>query len=58
MYNFHTGIDMTSGVNSTITSVADGTMYRASTKCGKSCVAKYVAVDHGDGLWTIYFHVQ
>jgi len=58
MYKFHTGIDMTSGVSSTITSVADGTLYRASTKCGKSCVAHYVAVDHGEGLWTIYFHVQ
>ena len=58
MYKFHTGIDMTSGVSSTITSVADGTMYRASVKCGQSCVANYVAVDHGDGLWTIYFHVQ
>lgn len=53
----HTGIDIYNKSDSTIKAVADGTLYRGSTSCGRSTL-KYVAVDHGDDLFSFYFHVQ
>ena len=53
----HTGIDMYNSVASVIVAVDDGTLYRGSTTCGSS-VLKYAAIDHGDGLFSYYFHIQ
>lgn len=53
----HSGIDMYHTTNFNIRTVADGVLYKGSTNCG-SVLLKYVAVDHGGGLVTWYFHVQ
>ncbi len=53
----HTGIDMYNNADTVITALADGTLYRGSTICGKS-VLKYAAIDHGNGLFSYYFHIQ
>ena len=55
--NFHTGLDMYNNTNYLITTPKEGTLYIGSTTCG-SAALNYVAVDHGDGLVTWYFHVQ
>lgn len=53
----HTGIDMVSLSSSLITSPADGTVYRGSTSCSGAAM-NYVAVDHGGGIVSWYWHVQ
>lgn len=53
----HSGVDMYNSSIFSIRAVADGVLYKGSTKCG-SAVLNYVAVDHGGGLVTWYFHVQ
>lgn len=55
--NPHTGIDMYTRGNYVITAPADGTLYKGSTSCG-SATLKYAAIDHGDGLFTYYLHIQ
>jgi len=52
----HTGIDMVSD-NDVIRAVADGTLYSSVQKCGSADLhIKYI--DHGNGLKTLYLHVQ
>jgi peptidoglycan hydrolase CwlO-like protein len=52
----HTGIDMVSD-NDVIRAVADGTLYSSIQKCGSADLhIKYI--DHGNGLKTLYLHVQ
>lgn len=53
----HTGIDMFNRDDYVIRAVADGTLYKGSVACGKS-IMKYVAIDHGDEVFSYYFHVQ
>ena len=53
----HTGIDMYNTGDTIVYAVADGTLYRGSINCSGS-VMKYVAVDHGEGFFSYYFHVQ
>ncbi len=52
----HTGIDMTSD-NPSIRSPVDGTLYRGTVSCGSSPM-NFVAVDHGGGIVSWYWHVQ
>ena len=49
-------IDMV-GSNTMIKSPKSGTLYKGATSCGGSTM-KWVAVDHGSGMMTWYFHVQ
>jgi murein DD-endopeptidase MepM/ murein hydrolase activator NlpD len=56
-YKFHTGIDMTSS-NSVIRAPKGGTLYKGTTTCGSGCPINFVAIDHGDGLISWYWHVQ
>ena len=53
----HTGIDMTSEGSSIIKAPKDGTLYKGSTSC-KGSTMNYVAIDHGEGIFTWYFHVK
>lgn len=55
--NPHTGIDMYTRGNYVITAPADGTLYKGSTSCG-GAILKYAAIDHGNGLFTYYLHIQ
>ena len=58
----HNGLDMSSGYGSPIYAAADGVAYLTgdsqvwSSWCNGQ--AKGVRIDHGDGLQTIYWHVQ
>jgi len=52
----HTGLDMVAS-NTVIKSPKSGTLYKGATNCGGSTM-KWVAVDHGGGKMTWYFHVQ
>jgi hypothetical protein len=54
--NPHTGIDMVSE-NISIHAPHDGTLYKGSTTC-KGSKMNYVAIDHGDGLFSWYWHVR
>ena len=53
----HTGIDMVSD-NRIITAPLDGTLYKGQSSCGGGCPIKFVAIDHGEGLISWYWHVQ
>lgn len=53
----HTGIDMESSSSIAIKAPKDGTLYKGTTACGSSPL-KFVAVDHGDGIISWYWHVQ
>jgi septal ring factor EnvC (AmiA/AmiB activator) len=52
----HTGIDMTSS-SSVIKAPRKGTLYKGATSC-RGVGMNYVAIDHGDGLISWYWHVQ
>lgn len=52
----HTGIDMTS-TNPIIRAPRGGTLYRGSSSCG-GVGMNFVALDHGGGLISWYWHVQ
>lgn len=52
----HTGIDMVS-TDKSVRAVADGTIYSSSEKCGTATI-KLKYIDHGDGLKTLYLHLQ
>ncbi|MBI4080327.1 MAG: peptidoglycan DD-metalloendopeptidase family protein [Candidatus Levybacteria bacterium] len=52
----HTGIDMESDAG-LIKAPKSGTLYKGSTSCGGSPM-NYVAVDHGDGVISWYWHVR
>lgn len=53
----HNGIDMESESSSLIKAPADGTLYRGSTTCN-GVPMNYVAVDHGGGVISWYWHVR
>lgn len=52
----HTGVDMTSD-NITIRAPVDGTLYRGTVSCGSSPM-NFVAIDHGGGTISWFWHVQ
>jgi len=52
----HNGLDMVSS-NIVIHAPKSGTLYKGTFGCGSSTL-KWVAVDHGGGIITWYFHVQ
>ncbi|MEK7533942.1 MAG: peptidoglycan DD-metalloendopeptidase family protein [Patescibacteria group bacterium] len=52
----HHGIDMDSD-SSIIKAPKDGTLYKGTTTC-KGAAINYVAIDHGDGIVSWYWHVQ
>lgn len=52
----HTGIDLTS-TNNIIKAPKKGTLYRGRTSC-RGAGMNFVAIDHGDGLISWYWHVQ
>lgn len=54
----HTGIDMYSYSSQVIRAPKDGTLYAASQNCGGSSIIKIKYIDHGDGLISLYLHVQ
>lgn len=53
----HTGIDMVSRSSSLIKAPENGTLYRGSTSCSGATM-NYVAIDHGGGVVSWYWHVQ
>jgi peptidoglycan hydrolase CwlO-like protein len=53
----HHGIDMSSDSSSIIKAPKDGTLYKGSTTCG-GVNMNYVAVEHGDGFISWYWHVK
>lgn len=53
----HTGIDMISDSSDLIHAPKDGTAYRGTTECGGNPM-NYVAIDHGNGFFTWYWHVK
>jgi septal ring factor EnvC (AmiA/AmiB activator) len=53
----HTGVDIV-GSPVVIRAPKPGTLYHGSTVCGSGCGINYVAVDHGDGLISWYWHCQ
>lgn len=53
----HTGIDMVSTSSDIIRAPKDGTLYKGSTSC-RGATMSYVAIDHGEGLFTWYWHVN
>lgn len=52
----HTGIDMVSD-DIAIRAPKSGTLYRGSANC-KGSTMNYVALDHGDGVFSWYWHVR
>ena len=52
----HTGIDMVSD-NISIRAPQSGTLYKGSAGC-KGSLMNYVAIDHGGGLFSWYWHVR
>lgn len=53
----HDGIDMNSNSSSLIKAPKDGTLYKGSTSC-RSATMNFVALEHGDGVVSWYFHVK
>jgi murein DD-endopeptidase MepM/ murein hydrolase activator NlpD len=53
----HHGIDMVSDSSDLIKAPKDGTLYRGSTSCS-GVTMNYVAVDHGGGIVSWYWHVR
>ncbi len=53
----HHGIDMDSNSSSLIKAPKEGTLYRGTTSCS-GVAMNYVAVDHGGGIVSWYWHVQ
>lgn len=53
----HHGIDIDSDSSSIIKAPKDGTLYKGTTSCGGSPM-NYVAIDHGDGIISWYWHVR
>ncbi len=54
----HTGIDMISTASTVIRAPKDGTLYSSSQACGSSSVIKIKYIEHGDGMVSLYLHVQ
>lgn len=53
----HHGIDMDSDSSNIIKAPKDGTLYKGSTSC-RGATMNYVAIDHGDGVISWYWHVK
>lgn len=58
----HNGIDMTNS-STVIKAPKEGTLYRQSTTCGRcngGCCAtvNFIALDHGSGVYSWYWHVK
>lgn len=53
----HHGIDIDSDSSSIIKAPKDGTLYKGSTSC-RGATMSYVAIDHGDGVISWYWHVR
>lgn len=53
----HHGIDIDSDSSSIIKAPKDGTLYKGSTSC-RGANMNYVAIDHGDGIISWYWHVK
>lgn len=53
----HHGIDMSSDSSVIIKAPKDGTLYKGSTSCSGANM-NYVAIDHGDGIISWYWHVK
>lgn len=56
-YQFHNGIDIAAGFGSAIRAVLDGKVVGVGDN-GKYAYGKWVAVDHGNGLTTLYAHLS
>lgn len=56
IYSFHNGIDIT-GSSTSVQAAADGELIRGSFT-GGNCQLRYVKIDHGDGLFSWYLHVN
>ncbi len=54
----HTGMDMISSSSTVIRAPKDGTLYSSSQACGSSSVIKIKYIEHGDGVVSLYLHVQ
>jgi peptidoglycan hydrolase CwlO-like protein len=54
---FHHGIDMISDSSEYIRSPKEGTLYKGTTSCS-GVPMNYVAVDHGGGIISWYWHVK
>ncbi|MCX8008957.1 MAG: peptidoglycan DD-metalloendopeptidase family protein [Patescibacteria group bacterium] len=54
----HTGIDMYSTTSEVIRAPADGILFSSAENCGGSSIIKIKYIDHGDGLISLYLHVQ
>lgn len=55
--SIHTGLDIV-GSPVIIRAPREGTLYKGGTGCGGGCPINYVAIDHGNGLISWYWHVQ
>ncbi len=53
----HHGIDMESNSSDVIMAPKDGTLYRGTASC-RGVPMNFVAVDHGEGVISWYWHVQ
>lgn len=53
----HTGFDMISTSSIVVRAPKNGTLYSSSETCGSSII-KIKYIDHGDGLISLYLHVQ
>lgn len=53
----HHGIDMVSDSSSLIKAPKDGTLYKGTTSCS-GVPMNYVAIEHGDGIVSWYWHVK
>jgi peptidoglycan hydrolase CwlO-like protein len=53
----HDGIDMVSNGSSLIKAPKDGTLFKGSTNC-RGATMNFVAVDHGEGIISWYWHVK
>jgi cell wall-associated NlpC family hydrolase len=55
--DFHTGQDLAAPVGTPVSAVADGVV-RTATDLGSRSYGRYVVVDHGDGLESLYGHLS
>jgi peptidoglycan hydrolase CwlO-like protein len=53
----HHGIDMVSDSSTLIKAPKEGTLYRGTTSCS-GVAMNYVAIDHGGGIFSWYWHVR
>jgi murein DD-endopeptidase MepM/ murein hydrolase activator NlpD len=56
-YSFHNGIDFADKVGTSILAAADGKVL-ATGNNGKYAYGKWIAIDHGNGLVTMYGHLS